>query len=103
MKTVRVLTTATAVLSVANLFSNGAVAAIDCFDQFQYSGGRLIETPYCSDGYLAAIAREYGAYVSADAIRNNPNKKERICRFVGYDWRLTNACSGYRPQDNNRR
>lgn len=102
MKPAAVVRTA-AVLFSASLFSNAAEASIYCYDQFQYSNGRLIETPFCSDGYLAAVAREYGARVSANAIRNNPNKKEQICRFIGYDWRLKNVCAGYRLEGDGKR
>jgi hypothetical protein len=80
----------------ACLLPGAAPAAILCVDQFQYSAGRWIATPLCQDGYLAQIAREHGARVSDWSIIENPQKKIRICNFIGFDRRAELACAGYR-------
>jgi len=69
-----------------------AQARIICEKGLQRSGGRLISTPYCEDNYLAQVAREYGVRHSAEAIRNNPNLKRDVCRFVGRDIRVQHNC-----------
>jgi hypothetical protein len=77
-------------------------AAIDCEGNFQVqANGNRIATPYCQDGYLAKVAREYGMRVSAQVIRYNPSEKERVCRFIGEDNRVRDTCSNYRD-DNGR-
>jgi hypothetical protein len=88
-------------IAAASLFALGAIAAapasaIDCEGNFQVQkSGNLIATPYCQDGYLAIVAREYGMRVSAKAIRYNPSVKEKACRFVGEDIRVKSTCQQY--------
>lgn len=79
----------------AMLASSGATAAIKCNDEYQIVAGQEIATPYCEDGYLARIARGYGVRVSDNEIRQNPNKKGEVCRFVGYDIRVREICHNY--------
>jgi len=88
---------AAALLSVAALSS--PAAAIRCEGQFQISGGNRIATPYCEDAYLAQVARSYGSRVSAETIRHSPTAKVEICSFIGADIRVSDICSGYRPED----
>jgi hypothetical protein len=88
-------------LALACALPAPASAAIICLDQFQYSGGRWISTPFCQDGYLAYVAREHGARVSDWQIRENPEKKIRICQFVGFDVRAELPCAGYRYDHGN--
>ena len=77
-------------------------AAINCEGNFQVqASGARIATPYCQDGYLASVAREYGMRVSAQEIRWNPSEKGRVCRFIGEDNRVRDTCANYRS-DNNR-
>jgi hypothetical protein len=77
-----------------------AAAAINCEGNFQVQkGGQRIATPYCEDGNLAAVAREYGTRTTAEEMRNNPNEKERICRFMGDDNRVRDTCAPYRNDD----
>lgn len=59
-----------------------AGAAIVCKDGFQRSGGTWISTPYCNDAHLAQIARKHGVRVSDAEVRQNPNRKYEICRFL---------------------
>lgn len=74
----------------------GSAAAIECRGPYQVVQGNLLSTPYCEDGYLAKIAREYGTRVSAREIRNNPNRKQDVCRFMGHDNRVSHICQQYR-------
>ncbi len=72
-------------------------SAIECEGNFQVQrNGNLIATPFCEDGHLAIVAREYGMRVSAKAIRYNPSVKEQACRLVGNDNRVRNTCAPYR-------
>jgi hypothetical protein len=79
-------------------------AAIECDGNFQImrNGGR-IATPYCQDTNVARVAREYGMRVSAEAVRQNPSVKERVCRFAGDDLRIRDACIGYRNEGGRQR
>jgi len=70
--------------------------AINCKGEYQIVQGQKLATPYCQDGYLAKVAREYGVRVSAATIRNNPNRKAEVCRFMGFDTRVSNICADYR-------
>lgn len=69
-----------------------AEARIRCVDGNQVVNGSLIATPYCQDNLVGKVAREHGLRVSDSEIRNNPNTKRHVCRFVGRDIRLTTAC-----------
>lgn len=73
-----------------------AKARINCQGPYQVVQGSLIITPYCSDNHLAYVAnRFYGMHVSAAAVRHNPNIKEEVCRLVGTDSRVLDACAGF--------
>jgi hypothetical protein len=72
--------------------------AIECDEDFQIVNGQPISTPYCRDGYLAAVAREHGFRTSAGEMRNNPSRKEEICRFIGSDIRVQTACAEVLPE-----
>jgi hypothetical protein len=92
-------------IAAASLFALGAIAAapasaIDCEGNFQVQrNGNLIATPFCQDGNLAVVAREYGMNVRARDIRYNPSVKARACRFVGSDNRVRDTCSNYLDRD----
>lgn len=75
-----------------------AFARIQCDRQFQIVRGEKISTPFCEDAYLAQVAQSYGTKVSAEAIRQNPNTKARICIFLAADIRVSDICAGYRPE-----
>jgi hypothetical protein len=78
-------------------------AAITCEGNFQVQrSGARIATPYCQDGYLAAVAREYGMRVSAHEMRWNPSEKAKVCRFIGDDNRVRDTCTNYRDDDRHR-
>lgn len=73
-----------------------SASAITCKGEYQVVQGQLLATPYCQDNYLAKIAQQYGTRVSGREIRNNPNKKAEVCRFMGHDSRVSHICLPYR-------
>jgi hypothetical protein len=75
------------------LASSGAKAAIVCHEGFQVSGGHEISTPYCNDNYVAEVARKHGLKVSNEEIRNNPARKDEVCRFISSDIRVRDYCN----------
>lgn len=85
-------------LALAASVSVPAEARIACRQGAQLVGGNYISTPYCEDQYLAEVAREYGMRTSANAIRNNPNLKRDVCRFVGHDIRISHTCPPEGPR-----
>jgi hypothetical protein len=74
-----------------------SASAIECRKNYQIVQGHPISTPYCRDGYLAQVAREYGFKATAATMRNNPSRKEEICRYIGDDIRVQTACSEVDP------
>lgn len=74
-----------------------ADARIVCQGDNQLVQGNLIYTPYCADNYLALVARERGFKVSDTVIRNNPNTKREICRYIGSDIRVSQNCNTVNP------
>jgi hypothetical protein len=93
-----------ATLALFGLGAAGPASAIECDGNYQVQrNGNQIATPYCQDGYLAIVAREYGMRVNAEAIRYNPSVKAKACRLAGYDNRVRDTCRGYLPEDNNNR
>lgn len=91
--TARLCLMTVAVLAAAT----SSARAIECDEDYQIVEGRPISTPYCRDNYLAAVARTYGHKVSDSTIRNNPSRKEEICRFIGSDIRVHTACEEVLP------
>jgi hypothetical protein len=83
-------------LLAVSVATEAALAEIRCKESFQVVAGQLIETPWCEDANLAEVARAYGTKVTAREIRNNPNLKQQLCRFIGYDLRVKDTCAGYR-------
>jgi hypothetical protein len=77
---------------VAVAASASPAAAITCRDGAQLVQGNWIATPYCQDQRLAQVARQYGFKASAAKIRNNPNYKKELCRFVFNDIRVQDTC-----------
>jgi hypothetical protein len=87
-----------AALTAALCLAMPAAAEIRCVGSMQVVAGNLIETPWCEDDNLARVARSYGAKASAREIRQNPNLKQQLCRFIGYDLRVKDTCAGYRDE-----
>ena len=85
--------TTAAVIIVSVLPTTVNAAAFKCKEGYQFVAGNFISTPYCEDAYLAQVARSAGMRISDNAIRNNPNLKSEVCRFVGHDNRVRNYCS----------
>jgi hypothetical protein len=77
---------------VAGLALAQPAAAIKCENGFQRIKDDLIQTPFCQDAYLAQVARLYGFTVSDAKIRNDPNYKKSICRYVFNDIRVQETC-----------
>lgn len=93
---------AAAVTSGVTMAAGPSAAAIKCENGYQRVQGNLISTPYCQDALLAAVARQYGFKTSAAAIRQNPNHKREICRFVGRDIRVQENCITANPNGRGR-
>ncbi|MEW5963777.1 MAG: hypothetical protein AB1749_09460 [Pseudomonadota bacterium] len=74
------------------LVGDPAAAAIRCNKGFQLVQGSEISTPYCQDEYLAEVAREYGIRTSGARIRSDWGHKRQVCRLIGQDIRIQNAC-----------
>lgn len=77
---------------VAALPAAGVAGSAKCERGYQLVQGNWISTPYCQDDYLAQVAREYGFKASAAKIRNNPNYKKELCRYVFSDIRVQETC-----------
>lgn len=91
-----------AALVCGTIASATPAAAITCEGNFQVqASGARIATPYCQDGNLAIVARQYGMRVSPQEIRYNPSEKQRVCRFIGDDNRVRDTCANYRDDDRN--
>lgn len=92
--------TAAAIFVAVALTATAASAKIRCSgDGYQRVGDSWLATPYCQDNLVAQVAREYGVRVSDAEIRNNPNRKGEVCRFIGSDNRVRQACIGYDNSD----
>jgi hypothetical protein len=76
-----------------------AHARIVCDGSYQIIHGQPHATPYCQDENLARVARSYGMQVSGAMMRNSPSAKARVCRFIGQDIRVREACHGYRDDE----
>lgn len=95
MTTIHQLRIATAAALMFTATSTSAWA-ISCNGNFQVQkSGVEIATPYCEDNNLAVVARSYGIRVSADAIRNNPSVKEKVCQIAGDDNRVRDTCAPF--------
>ncbi len=79
------------------LASGTSAFAITCHGNYQVVAGQEISTPYCRDNELAAVARQYGYPDSNATIRNNPSRKEEICRAINRDIRVQTACADVFP------
>lgn len=80
-----------------------AEARIRCDGNFQLQrNGETIATPYCREQNLARVARSYGMRVTEDAVRHNESVKAQVCRFIGTDIRVREACQPYQPESGRR-
>jgi hypothetical protein len=69
-----------------------AKAEINCQDGAQLIKGNWMATPYCQDKLLFQVANSRGFKTSFAAIRNNPNHKKELCRFLFSDIRVQMTC-----------
>jgi hypothetical protein len=69
-----------------------AAAEIKCQDGAQLVQGNWLATPYCQDKLLFEVANARGFKTSFAAIRNNPNHKKELCRFLFTDIRVQMTC-----------
>ncbi len=78
-------------------------AAIECKGPLQYNSvvKGWIDSSYCGDNFIAAIARASGMQVTGSEIRRNPSIKEEVCRFAGSDIRIQDLCAGHLPEGQN--
>ena len=81
------------ILGLLPVLATPAAAHIACDGEFQVVEGHEISTPYCSDTVLAKVAREIGEKVTGREVRNNPNIKDEVCRFMGDDPRVRDDCN----------
>lgn len=81
------------IFATAMVVATAADAKILCRDGYQVVQGREISTPYCNDNYVAAIARKHGFKVSDAEIRNNPAKKNEVCRFISSNIEIRHYCN----------
>jgi hypothetical protein len=79
-----------------------AAAAIKCSNGYQLVDGAMLSTPYCRDNLVAAVARQYGLDAPDAKVRNNPNFKRHVCRFIGQDIRVKEACDEVEPSTRGR-
>jgi hypothetical protein len=69
-----------------------ATAEIKCQDGAQLIQGNWLATPYCQDKLLFEVANARGFKTSFAAIRENPNHKKELCRFLFTDIRVQMTC-----------
>jgi hypothetical protein len=73
-----------------------AQARIQCDGNFQIVRGSAFATPYCQEQNLARVAQGYGMRVSFDSIRASDSVKAQVCRTIGHDNRVREACLPFR-------
>jgi hypothetical protein len=93
----RIIASAIVGAGLLALVPGGAEAAIQCDGDFQNVNGQPVATPYCREWTLAYVARSYGFRVSIEQIRYSESTKAQVCRAIGYDNRVQEICSAYRP------
>lgn len=84
------------------LAQGGAQAAIVCDGNYQIVDGLPVSTPYCRDLTLARVARSYGWRVSVQSIRYSESTRSQVCRAIGHDNRVAEACAPYRHDGDGR-
>ena len=95
-------TLALLVVGTAVTLAQPAEAKIKCSEGYQLVDGAMLSTPYCRDNYVAAVARQYGMNAPDAKVRNNPNFKREICRWIGHDIRAKDSCEEVEPSGRNR-
>jgi hypothetical protein len=78
--------------ALTSLAPTEAEARIDCQNGYQRVAGNLISSPYCQDDLIARVAATYGINTSGTRLRADHGHKREVCRFIGRDVRLYEAC-----------
>lgn len=91
-----------AIAGVAVTMVQPASATIKCSNGYQFVDGAMLSTPYCRDKLVAAVARQYGFRAPDASVLYNPNFKRHICRLVGQDIRIKEACDEVNPSGRGR-
>ena len=100
----KIITSAVLGAGLLMLAHGGAEARIVCDGNFQIVSGYPVSTPYCREMNLAYVARTYyGWSVSDQAVRYSESTKAQVCRAIGFDNRVQEACAPYRPDGGSRR
>ena len=81
-----------AVVLAALAAASPAAAEIKCQNGAQLIQGNWLATPYCQDKLLAQVANSRGFKTTFAAIRENPNHKKELCRFLFTDIRVQMTC-----------
>jgi hypothetical protein len=88
-----------AVLAFGLLTLHGAgearAARIVCEGNVQVAKGQALPSPICRDRNLARVARSYGIRVTERKIRTSESTKAEVCRAIGFDNRVEEACAPY--------
>ncbi len=85
------------VFAILSLATAAPAMAITCHGNYQVVNGQDLSTPFCRDNALADVARQFGFHVSDAEIRNNPARKEEVCRTLRDDIRVYTACAEVIP------
>lgn len=89
---------ALAAASFSAMATSPAHAAIECRGSYQWIPGTGYHaSPYCEVKNLYNVARgSYGVKTSFRKLRNSLSERQSVCRFIGHDTRVQDACSGFR-------
>ena len=74
------------------VLSGPASAEPNCENGAQLVKGNWMATPWCQDKLLAEVAISRGFKTTFAAIRNDPNHKKELCRFLFSDIRVEGTC-----------
>ena len=85
-------TSVVVVVLAAVTAASPAAAVPNCQNGAQLIKGNWMATPYCQDKQLFEVANSRGFTTSFEAIRNNPNHKKELCRFLFSDIRVEMTC-----------
>jgi hypothetical protein len=91
----RILASALLASGLLAISQGGAQARILCDGNFQIVNGLPVGTPYCREMNLARVARSFGWHVTDQAVRYSESTKAQVCRAIGFDNRIQEACAPY--------
>ena len=73
-----------------------AQARIECDGNFQVVRGSAFATPYCQEQNLARVAQAMACGFRSKSIRRSDSVKAQVCRTIGHDNRVREACLPFR-------